>query len=155
MFEALFQVLEGRCGIQPVSADTTPDGAQIIVLARQLGRADNFNVIMGQMLIAAAAANDWNLDISKWYTLKQSKPVYAWRFIFDGNLAAADARLTELVHAVPEPERIREVDVPLGVKTMDRNRPNGRGKGAGGINTHLVGPALRMQMGMGPGVGVR
>ena len=145
MFETLFQLLEGRYGLQAAQIDV--EDSQAVILARQLGATGDIPVIVQQILVAAAAAPDWNIDISKCYMLKQNGVVYAWRFIVDGDLDAAEDRMTELVRATPEAIKVQETEVSLGVSNPDRNKPNARGKGCGPMNSMLIGPALMSRMG--------
>ena len=137
----LTTALRSKCGLQTL--ESSSNERQIRLLGRLPPiRTGDWLLFMHHALSHIAAKQPgWTLDVSKHYFLYQTKIRFGWRLIFQApKIEEFLDSIVNIVMSAPMSSRQEVMEVPLLGVGPDRNSPQ-NGRGAGGILTHLTGPA--------------
>jgi hypothetical protein len=137
----LVTALRTKCGLQVLESGLGERQIRILGRLPQERMGDWLLFIHHALVQLDDKKPGWTVDISKHYFLYQRKVVYGWRLIFQApKIVEFLPSILNAVMGAPESARREIMEVPLLGVGPNRNSPT-HGRGAGGVLTHLTGPA--------------
>lgn len=132
MSEKVKKALEQRGVFEVINC--TPADTKLRFTGRVRAAGAEYWKLITHSLLRRARAAEWSVDISRFYFLQDTsdgdKMFYAWRLIFQGNIAEVEDDIVNTINLSPVPATAQLNEIKLGGNRGANRNQGPRGKGA-------------------------